>query len=268
MRLAPNIHRGMTLVELMVASSIMVLVVAAVASLGNATQSAASYSNGQNEVVEQARMIAARIKRTVEGATASDEFPGFIVIATTVDGQRFPDSLVIWRPEGDAVDPDGLPRANELIIYTPHPLFPNTLVEITLPGNTQIVPDVSDTASWQSQLLSAQLSPSSKQVVLTRQLRVCPTTGEMLPGGYTPKLRGAIRFESRLRPAEEERTYYEAGTLNWDEMAWPQDIHSSETGLRQAWLRFEFQLEPDDVVGGESVPFFGSAALYYQMKRP
>ncbi len=258
----------MTLMELLIASSIMAMAVVAITSLGSATQSAASYSNGHNEVVEQARMIAARIKRTVEGATASDEFPGFIVIATTLAGQRFPDSLIVWRPEGDAVAPDGLPRANELVIYTPHPLFPNTLVEITLPGDVQIVPDVSDKASWKSQLLSAQLSPSSKQVVLTRQMRVCTTTEENIPGGSNPNRRGVIRFESRLRPSAEEWTFYEAATLNWDEMAWVQDIHSAETGLRQAWLRFEFQLIPDDVVGGESVPFFGSAALYHEMKRP
>ncbi|MEA1950891.1 MAG: prepilin-type N-terminal cleavage/methylation domain-containing protein, partial [Planctomycetota bacterium] len=90
MRLTLNTHRGMTLVELLLASSIMVLAVAAIASLGNATQTGANYSNGHNEIVEQARMIAARIKRTVEGATTSDEFPGFIVIGATVDGHRFP----------------------------------------------------------------------------------------------------------------------------------------------------------------------------------
>ena len=257
----------MTLVELLLASSIMAMAVVAMASLGSVTQSAASYTNGHNGVVEQARMIAARIKRTVEGATASDEFPGFIVIAATVDGQRFPDSLVVWHPEGDAVDPDGLPRANELVIYTPHPAFPNTLVEITLPGDSQIMPAISDTASWRSELLSAQLGADSKQVVLSRQLRVCTTTGEAF-NGYTPKRRGAIRFEGRLRPSAEEVDFYKAATLDWDAMTWAQGIRSAETGLRQAWVRFELQLVPEDVVGGESVPFFGSAALYHEMKRP
>ncbi len=258
----------MSLVELLLASAIMAMAVVAMASLGSAAQSAASYSNGHNEVVEQARMIAARIERTVEGATASDEFPGFIVIAATVDGRRFPDALVVWRPEGDAVDAHGLPRADELVIYSPHPIFPNTLVEITLPADNRVMPAVSDTASWRAELLSAQLNPGSKQAVLSRQLRVCTTTGETLPDGFSPNRRGAIRFESRLRPSAEEWAFYEAATLNWDEMAWAQGIHSGETGLRQAWLRFEFQLVAEDVAGGESVPFFGSAALYYQMKRP
>ena len=258
----------MTLMELMIASSIMVMAVLAVASLADATQSAASYANGHNEVVAQARMIAARIKRTVEGATTSGEFPGFIVISTEVDGEWFPDALVVWHPDGDAVDPEGLPRANELIIYSPHPIFCNTLVEITLPSNTNIVPDVSDTTSWQSELITAQLSTNSKRVVLTRQLRICTTTNETLPTTYTPKRRGGIRFESRLRPSAEEWTLLKDGSLDWDDMAWVQDIHSKETGLRQAWLRFEMQLLPDDVVGGESVPFFGSAAVYYEIRRP
>ena len=263
-----NIQSGMTLMELLLASSIMAMTVAAVASLGSATQSAASYSNGHNEVVEQARMISARIRRTVEEATASDEFPGFIVISTTVDGNQYPDALVVWHPDGAAVDPNGLPRVDELVIYAPHPAFPNTLVEITMPGYTQVVPAVTDTTAWQTGLLTAQLGTNGKQVVLTRQLRICTTTGEVLPDVYSPKRRGAIRFESRLRPSEDEWTKLLDGNLDWNHMAWVQDIHSAETGLRQAWLRFEMQLLPKDVVGEVPVPFYGSAALYYEMKRP
>lgn len=254
--------------ELLIASSIMAMTVAAMASLGSATQSAAGYANGHNEVVEQARMIAARIKRTVEEATASDEFPGFVVISTTVDGVQYPDALVVWHPDGAAADPDGLPRFGELVIYAPHPAFPNTLVEISMPGVTQAVPAVSDTTAWQTELLTAQLGTVAKQIVLTRQLRICTTGNETLPAGYSPKRRGAIRFESRLRPSQEEWALLEDGSLDWDLMAWVQDIHSAETGLRQAWLRFELQLSPNDVVGEVPVPFFGSATLYYDMKRP
>ncbi|MBN2296432.1 MAG: prepilin-type N-terminal cleavage/methylation domain-containing protein [Pirellulales bacterium] len=268
MRPTPNIHRGMTLVELLLASSIMLLAVAAITSLSNATQSGATYTNGHTEIVEQARMISARIKRTVEGATSSDKFPGFIIIDFNIDGHRFPDSLIVWHPEGGAVNPDGLPRVNELVVYSAHPIYTNTLVEVTLPGNTQTVPEISDIATWRSELLSALLDSASRQVVLTRQLRSCTTNGEILSETYTPRRRGAIRFESRLRPSAEEMAHYQAGTLDWDEMTWVQSIQSSETGLRQAWLRFEFQLVPKNVDRAEAVPFFGSAALYYHLKRP
>ena len=72
--------RGMTLIELLLASSIMVLAVAAIASLGSAAQSAAAYGDAHGSVVEQGRMITSRIARTVEEATANENFPGFIVI--------------------------------------------------------------------------------------------------------------------------------------------------------------------------------------------
>jgi prepilin-type N-terminal cleavage/methylation domain-containing protein len=258
--------RGMTLVELLLASSIMALAVAAIASLGSAAQSAAAYGGAHGSVVEQGRMISGRIARTVEEATFNENFPGFIVISSTVDGGRYPDALAVWRGGCDPNDSGGdprLPLKEELVIYTPHPIFVNTLVELTMPGNAASVPAISDTAAWQTLLLTAQLGASSKQIVLTRQLRVCTTNGEVLPVGYNQRRRGAVRFESRLRPSEAE-----LDTLDWDEMAWPQSIHSAETGLRQAWLRFELQLMPEGTVGAEAVPFFGSASLYYDMKRP
>ena len=267
-RYAGGRDRGMTLVELLVASSIMALAVAAIASLGSAAQSSAAYGNAHGSAVEQGRMITSRIARTVEEATVNDKFPGFIVISNTVDGERYPDALVVWHPDGAAADPDGWPRKDELVIYTPHPIFVNTLVELTMPDNAATVPEISDTAAWQTLLLSAQLGASSKQTVLTRQLRVCTTNGAVIPVGYNPQRRGAVRFESRLRPSEKELASYTAAELDWEQMTWPQNIHSSETGLRQAWLSFEIQIMPEGVAGAEAVPFFGSASLYYDIKRP
>jgi len=54
---------------------------------------------------------------------------------------------------------------------------------------------------------------------------------------------------------------------------WVQDIHGPNTGLRQAWCRFELQLTPgedsraSDPNGDTAIPFFGSGAIYYQLER-
>ena len=86
-RFACGRRRGMSLVELLIASSIMALTVAAIASLGSASQSAADYGISHGGVVEQGRMITNRIARSVEEAMSNENFPGFVVISTLVDGR-------------------------------------------------------------------------------------------------------------------------------------------------------------------------------------
>ena len=56
-------------------------------------------------------------------------------------------------------------------------------------------------------------------------------------------------------------------------MPWVQGVYGSQSGLRQAWLRFELQLMPSEISadrdssGQQAIPFFGSAAVYYEMHR-
>ena len=106
---------------------------------------------------QHARVALDRITRTIYGATANEQFPGCIVVAETINGWRYPDTLVIWRPNGAAANPNGLPRYCELVIYCPHPNNPNQLVEITAPTDTRTVPAVTDTSSWQSEIAAIKI---------------------------------------------------------------------------------------------------------------
>jgi hypothetical protein len=66
---------------------------------------------------------------------------------------------------------------------------------------------------------------------------------------------------------------FRAGTATWSSLGWPQNTFGSNFGIRQVWLRSELQLTslqrlsdgsvPADFV---TLPFFGSAPLYYQIK--
>jgi hypothetical protein len=265
---------GLTLVELLIASSIVVLVVAALAGLARAVQLGSAYGEGHGTATQHARVILERISRAVHGATANESFPGLLVVAEESGRWRFPDTLVVWRPKSQAVDPKGLPRLNELVIYCPHPTIPNELLEITVPNDSRTMPPASDEAAWAAELAAIKTSSSSTAIPLTTLLRTCSLAGSAssVSSGGTD-CRAAVRFECQLRPSAADWAAYKAGTLAWDKLPWVQGIGSSKTGLRQAWLRIELQMMPgaeaagDDPGGQQAIPFFGSAALYYELNR-
>jgi prepilin-type N-terminal cleavage/methylation domain-containing protein len=257
-------RRGLTLVELLIASAIMAMTVAALAGVAKAVRLGAAHGDGQAQAVQHARVALDRIARMAREATASPVFPGFLVVAETEGGWRFPDTLVVWHPNGTAVNPDGLPRFDELTIYCPHPDHPEQLVEITAPSDTRTAPSVDDATTWASEISAIKRSSSSQVVTLTNLLRVCAVGASQ---------RGAARFETRLRPTAAQWTSYKAGTLAWGDMPWVQGICGSQTGLRQSWVRIELQLMPgataaaQDPQGQQAIPFFDSAAIYYEMHR-
>jgi Tfp pilus assembly protein PilW len=258
----------MTLLELLIAMSIMVIVVGSLAFLAEGVQQGFLYTEGCGLATQHARVVLERIGATIREATANEQFPGAIVVAESADGERFPDTLVVWHPGGAAADPDGLPRFNELLIYCPRLSQPNELVEITVPGDTRTVPAVDDQAQWAAEISAIKASDSSDVVTLTRLVRTCSATGSI-----ATSWRGAVRFEARIRPSQSQWDAYQDGDLEWDELAWVQGYYGSQTGLRQTWVRSELQLLPDEAavaaenVGGNGIPFFGSAALYYEMHK-
>lgn len=260
-------RRGLTLLELLIAMSIMVMVVAALTGLARAVQLGSQYGEGHGSATQHARVVIERITRSIGEATASESFPGFIVVADEVGAWRFPDTLVVWRPSAAAADPDGLPRFNELVIYSPDSDSPNQLLELTVPSDTRPVPPIDQEAAWAAEIAAIKSSSRTERVALTTLLRVAS-----LSEANELQTRGAVRFEVRLRPSAEEWTDYRSGTLDWDELAWVQGLHGTGAGVRQAWLRMELQLMPGDqaVADGfgeyEAIPFFGSATLYYEMK--
>jgi hypothetical protein len=250
------------------AMSVMLLVVGALAALTRTAQQSFTYNEGRAEAAQHARVTMERIERMARESTANEQFPGFLVVAETVATWRFPDVLVVWHPGDAAANPAGLPRFCELVIYCPDRSQPNRLVEITVPNDTRTVPAVSDQSRWQSEIAAIRGGTSAQTAVLTDLMRTCA-----VPESTTTPLRGAVRFETRLRPSDSDWARYKAGTLAWKQLPWAQGISGGKTGLRQAWVRMEIQLMPGDGVLAQDpasyqpIAFFGSAACYYDMNK-
>jgi len=258
----------MTLVELLIAMAVMAMIVGALGGLAVGIQQGYEYAEGHGAATQHARVAIERIAKTVNEATANEQFPGFLAIAEQQGTWRFPDTLVVWHPSGAPADPAGLPRFNELVIYCPDASVPNRLVEITVPADARTVPPVDNAAQWTAEVQAIKKSNAAQSVVLTDLLRTC-AVGESLP----LKWRGAVRFESRLLPTATEWSQYKSGTRQWKDLSWVQYIYGSQTGLRQAWLRMELQVLPGaqwvatDPAAQRAVPFFGSAAVYYELHK-
>jgi prepilin-type N-terminal cleavage/methylation domain-containing protein len=262
-------RRGLTLAELLIAMAVMGLVAAGMASLALTVGSASDVSHSQWLVTQHARVTIQRIERTVAGAYATSQFPGFIVVSQTRGTSSFPDALVVWKPEGDPANPDGLPLFSELVIFTPDHDDPTQLLEIQLPLDTRTVPSVDDASTWRVEIDDAKSDLTGIDVVrLTNMLRA-----ETLPEYSSSSPIGAIRFEVVVRPSMDEWDNYVAGSTTWENLPWAQDIHGSSTGLRHAWCRFELQLQDHEAsaTGGASpdtvYPFFGSAAIFTELKK-
>ncbi len=262
---SPKLRAAFSLLELVVAISIMVMIMGSMGALSKAVNEGALYGETYGNATQHARVAMERIATTVRGATTSDQFPGLIVLEETVGGWEFPDILVVWHPDGSPADPEGLPRVNELRVYCPNPDTPNELLEVTFPSDPRTVPLPSDKAGWLAEAASMKDSQRGVRTVLTNMLRTARVTS------LAESERGAVRFNVRYRPSETEMDSYAAGSANWDDLAWPQGIYTNNIGLRQAWLRMEFQVVPGSTnVGVQSseetaIPFLGSASRLYEV---
>jgi hypothetical protein len=176
--------------------------------------------------------------------------------------------LVVWHPSGTPANPNGLPLYSELIIYCPKYGSPTELVEITAPSDTRTVPAVTDTTTWLTEIAAIKKSSSSQVVSLTNLMRSCS-----ISSATGAAKRGAVRFETRLKPSQTDVDKFTASTVTWQNMPWTQGLYGWQAGMRQVWVRMELQLKPlvPDSTQGEAnrvpVCFFGSAALYYQLSR-
>ncbi|MHB8902724.1 MAG: PilW family protein [Thermoguttaceae bacterium] len=256
---------GFSLLELMVALSIMVLVVGSLGALVKAVNEGARYGESYGTATQHARVAVERIAAGVRGAAASGQFPGILVVTETVSGYSFPDTLVVWRPDGSPVDPDGLPRMNELRIYCPDRQSPRRLMEITLPGDTSTAPFPADAAAWRARVATAATGAAAVRTVLTDMLRTSQA------GSLGSSRRGDVRFAVRYRPSQQEIDSCAAGSVAWSSLAWPQGLYSGQVGIRQAWVQMELQLVPDSTSAPAAtsdlaaVPFLGSASLFYEV---
>jgi prepilin-type N-terminal cleavage/methylation domain-containing protein len=262
----PAQRHGLTLLELLLATAILSLVAATLAAVGRAVQMGSSYSEDRGLATQHARVCLERITRTVHAAQASEQFPGCAVFAETVGSWRFPDTLVVWRG-GAVADPEGLPRISELVVYCPNPTTAHELVEIRVPSDGRTAPALDQAAAWQAELAAFKSHPQREQVVLTDRLRTAAPSNVNTPGSQ----RGAARFEVERRPAPDRWAQYRAGEEDWEDLAWVQGVYGDQAGLAQTWLRIELQLAVSAGVAGtaddQAVPFFGSAAVYYELPR-
>ena len=260
-------RRGLTFIELVIAMSLMVVLVGTLETLAEAVHEAFEYNESHGLELQHARVVLDRISRTASGAFANEQFPGFIVLSTQVGSYSYPDTLVVWRPaSGTPVNPTGLPQFNELVVYCPSTSNPIQLLEITVLNDTRTVPLPSATATWATEIAAIKSSTVNTNVMLTDLMR------SATPSGSGAK-RGAVRFTTRSIPSDAQWAQYKASTLTWKQLTWCQGLYGSTTGLRQVWLRTEIQMVPapnimaEEMVATVATPFFGSAALYYEMHR-
>jgi len=266
-------RRGITLIELLIASTIMTLLVGTLGVMASAVFRSNEYCHSYGLAAQHARVALDRISRTVNDAVGNESHPGVIVLEETVASFTFPETLVVWNPTGEPVNRDAGPRVNELVIFAPNPSAPNELLEITDPTNTSTLPAYADTAAWKTAIDALRSSNTAKRVLLTDLLRVSRVS--QAAASNSAARRGCVRFVMRVRPSLSDWATYSAAadeSAAWAALPWAQSIHGTKTGTRQTWLRFELQLMPGTVAANPAdsltaAPFFGSAALYYQLRR-
>lgn len=258
---------ALTLLELIIAMAVMLLVVGTLAGLAKGVQLGFEHGEAYGTITQHARVALERITRTVNEAKANKQFPGFLVVAENDGSYRFPETLVVWQRATPPIDTD-LPRVNELVLYCPDRNQPSVLLELKDLSDATQMPSLDPTgasyaanlASWQAKVLSIRQSTTATKVRLTPLLRTAAVPGY--------GLRGAVRFESRLTPSD---TLLKTKTWTQLQPYSVQSVYGPGFGLRQAWMRVELQLQPQtnmdvtDAGGLYSVPFFGSAAVYYLM---
>ncbi len=264
---ALHARTGLTLIELLMATAIMAIMAVALGTLAATAQTSSRITQGHDTATQHARVALERIQRTLHTATANANFPGFAVFDEQIGSWRFPDTLVVWRPESVAANPSGQPLFRELVVFCPDPNQPNRLLEITVPNDNRTTPPLTDTAAWRNELRTLKTSASASRIVLTHLLRAASLDGS----GSAQSLRGVVRFRSVVRPSVQQYNDYKVGSVNWQDMAWVQDIYGSQSGLRQSWCSIDLQLMPSENTSSNGLsnesplPFFGSAALYYQL---
>ncbi len=264
-------RRGLTLVELIMVSAVMAILATALAALSTTVQIANQQQTGRGLALQHGQVAIQRIERALQSATTSEQFPGFIVVSETVGGSTFPDTMAVWKPSGQPVSPDGLPRVNELVVFTPMYGDPTRLIELREPYDSSEVPALSDDAAWQSLILMMKMGAmagfDSTAPVLTDLMRKAVVTDA---SGTSVGQRGCVRFEQMLRPSAAEWQAYKAGSKSWQSLAWVQGIYGAKFGQRQSLCRIELQLRPADLDLHDkqvAIPFFGSTAIYYQLER-
>ena len=250
---------GLTLLELVLAVAILTMSVVALGAMARAVQISNEYGEGYGTATQVARVALSRITQAVNDAYGVDSLPGAWALETTGTTGAYPDTLVIWRPDGAPVNPAGPPLARELVIFCPDPNDPNEFLEIKVPSDNTPVPSPTSIPAFQAFVNGLKASGSAQKVVLTDLLR-------------TANGRGAVRFVVTLNPSAAQWTSFRNATASFSSLPWPQSILGPNAGLRQVWVRTELQMVPfgqwlvTNPSAQEVVPYFGSATFSYVLK--
>ena len=291
----------MTLAELLISMTILSMMSVVLAGMSNAVNSAWSYTKGVEETDLQARAALERIEFMVSqtGAYKVAGQPtrlGAVVVSRPVGKSSLPDALVLWtggRSGGMAASgvQSRLPVVSELLIYTWNAGAPNQLIEAAFPGQTAAFDFAAGDLSTQvTNLLAAS---TAELIPLCEQLRVSslsassstttsPTTptspyGPSIPSTPTSSSPssttvstmsvGNVRFTLTLTPSDSDLATAAPQTTAWTQLNWPQGSFGNRSGMRQANLQIELQVEPDGIVRASdtvsAIPFFGSASVRY-----
>jgi hypothetical protein len=257
----------MTLPELLIAGTILVLVGGAMATLAFAVHSSHEVCRNRSIAAQHARVAVDRIERAVEKAYASERFPAFHVVEWPINGFWFPDALAVWRPNGTPADPAGLPRVSELVVFAPDNAAPYRLLEMTWPTNHDPAPDPSLPLSWRTLIDSFQASTETVKNQLTDRLMTGNVDLTELVNAGQATRRGKIRFRQQIAPSAAQWSEYRSGLRSWKNLDWPLDLYGSQTGMRTVVLKLELQIHRGTQTQPDPIPFFGSAVVNYTLNR-
>ena len=262
-----RLRRGLTLAELLVAGTVLVLIGGAMSTLAYAVYASYEVCQDQSLAAQHARVSLDRIERAVGAATASEHFPGCQIVTFNADGYVFPDSLAVWHPAAAAADPTGLPRVSELVVFSCEPGAPNRLLEIIWPTNTNPAPEASNTLAWRLLIDSFHSSSQTIKTQLTDRLHFGTVDTTPLLDGLTSTNRGTIRFQQIMAPSASQWSAYRGGQRTWQSLDWPLDLYGSQTGMRIVNLQIELQVTSGTDAQPEPLPFFGSANVTYALRK-
>ena len=261
-------RRGLSLVELLMSLTITALLSVVFGSLMLAMQMAWQHSGGISSCNAEARVALSRIRYMLSQAgtyrnPGASQQVGVAVVGTPVNGSTLPQTLVVWsggRTGGMSSQglQSRLPLISELVIYAPDPGDSSHLIEVVAGTNTNSI-DFAD-PNFANTIRSLLTAPQLDKVLLCDRIRRTNLSGTIV---------GNVHFEMFQTPSDTEIASTTAGTTAWNDLTWSQGIVASDSGLRQATVRMELQLE--SALGAPvlttssptALPFLGSASCRY-----
>ena len=276
-----RVRAGMTLAELLISMAILSMMSVVLAGMSNAVNSAWSYTKGVEETDLQAQAALERIEYMVSQTgtyklTGQSTRAGMAVVTRPVGKNQLPDVLVLWtggRSGGMAANgvQSRLPVVGELLIYTWDASTPASLIEVAFPGQTASFDfAASDLSTQVTNLLNsttAEIIPLCTQLRVSSLSTTSTTTNRSTTSSSTMQSVGNLRFTLSQNPTDTELTSAAPQTTAWTQLNWPQGTFGNRSGMRQATLQIELQVEPDGIARASdtvtAIPFFGSASLRY-----